>query len=156
MPSAIIYTVTASSMHDAAVAWADNATLAGFTAHARTLDTDRVYVNWLAYQVNIHTRTKGALVGGSIDIADFRTATCTSSINRKVCAGIMLPFLLFLGNWQLLREICNISSLFLIHLMNQIEFHLRRSFENKHRRRNNRNLWNLSMFQILSVSIFSY
>ena len=155
MPSAIIYTVTASSMHDAAVAWADNATLAGFTAHARTLDTDRVYVNWLAYQVNIHTRTKGALVGGSIDIADFRTATCTSSINRKVCAGIMLPFLLFLRNWQLLREICNISSLF-FNSLDEPDRIWRRSFENKDRRRNNRNLWNLSMFQILSVSIFSY
>ena len=75
-------------MHDAAIAWVDNVTETSFTAYARALDKETIYINWVAYQVNIHTRTKGALVGGTVTVPDFRQGTCTADINQQVREGI--------------------------------------------------------------------
>jgi len=98
---------TGNDSHDAAIAWVENITSSEFTVYARALDTDPMYVNYVVYQKNIHTRTKGSLIGDSVLVNNFKEATCTGDINEgeyitSKSPGQMVASLHHhtAGNWQ--------------------------------------------------------
>jgi len=74
---------TSDDVHDAALAWTQNVTINGFQVFVRALDTDQMYVDWVAYQVNVHTRTKGSLIGGRVDVPSHVETACTKDINEQ-------------------------------------------------------------------------
>ena len=86
------FRVAGNDIHDAAIAWVENITSSEFTVYARALDTDPMYVNYVVYQKNIHTRTKGSLIGDSVLVNNFREATCTGDINEGVCFSYDFDF----------------------------------------------------------------
>jgi hypothetical protein len=68
--------------HDAAIAWVENITSSEFTVYARALDTDPMFVNYVVYQKNIHTRTKGSLIGDSVLVIVNPLCACTANITE--------------------------------------------------------------------------